>query len=148
MSTFAGPQPGTRSLPSPAFNPSALGATVDPPATLALKLLAIYVYLVTGRALDVSPIWFLHIPMIMLILLIIMTLAAGNLKRAMSSSISKYFLAFTIWVVVCFPFSYWRAGSLPYVQSQLQSFAIFLIIVQLIRSVSDWQKIGGAYAYA
>ncbi len=86
--------------------------------------------------------------MIMLILLIIMTLAGGNLKHAMSSSISKYFLAFTIWVVVCFPFSYWRAGSVPYVQWQLQSFAIFLIIVQMVRSVSDWQKIGGAYAYA
>jgi len=115
---------------------------------MGLKLLAVYVYLVTGRALDVSPIWFLHIPMIMLILLIIMTVAAGNLKHAMSSSISKYFLAFTVWVVVCFPFSYWRAGSMPYVQWQLQSFAIFLIMVQMIRSVSDWQKIGGAYAYA
>jgi O-antigen ligase len=148
MSTLARPHLGTRPLPLPSSNVSAVNANTDPPATLGLKLLAVYVYLVTGRALDVSPIWFLHIPMIMLILLIIMTVAGGNLKRAMSSSISKYFLAFTVWVVVCFPFSYWRAGSMPYVQWQLQSFAIFLIMVQMIRSVSDWQKIGGAYAYA
>jgi O-antigen ligase len=148
MSTFAGPHPGTRPLPLLSPNAPSVNANPDQPATLGLKLLAIYVYLVTGRALDVSPIWFLHIPMIMLILLIIITLARGDLKRAMSSNISKYFLAFTIWVVVCFPFSYWRGGSLPYVQWQLQSFAIFLIMVQMIRSVSDWQKIGGAYAYA
>lgn len=148
MSTFAGPKPGTRPLPSPVFNATSSAAKVDPPSSLAVKLLAVYIYLITGRALDVSPIWFLHIPMIMLILLIIMTIAGGGLKRAMSSSISKYFLAFTIWVVVCFPFSYWRAGSMPYVQWQLQSFAIFLIIVQTVRSASDWQKIGGAYAYA
>jgi hypothetical protein len=116
MSTLARPHLGTRPLPLPSSNVSAVNANTDPPATLGLKLLAVYVYLVTGRALDVSPIWFLHIPMIMLILLIIMTVAGGNLKRAMSSSISKYFLAFTVWVVVCFPFSYWRAGSMPYVQ--------------------------------
>src|SRR5206468_2842561 len=95
-----------------------------------------------------SPIWFLHIPMVMLILLMIMAVARGQIKYVMSSSISKYFLAFTVWVVVCFPFSYWRAGSLPSVRWQLQSFAIFFIIVQMVRSVADWQKIAGAYAYA
>lgn len=148
MSTFAGPQLGTRPLPSrkpPVFQPARVA---EAPASLAIKLLAFYVFLVTGRALDVSRIWYLHIPLMMFILLIIMTVAGGNLKRAMSLNVSKYFLAFTVWVVVCFPFSYWRAGSLPYVQWQLQSFAIFLIIVQTIRSVSDWQKIAGAYAYA
>ena len=148
MSTFAGPQLGTRPLPSSPTVSSASVPTAESSTRLGVKLLAIYVYLVTGRALDVSPIWFLHIPMIMLVVLIVMTLAGGNIKHAMSSSISKYFLGFTIWVVVCYPFSYWRGGSFPYVQWQIQSFVTFVIMVQMIRSVNDWQKIGGAYAYA
>src|SRR3954468_14739507 len=108
MSTFAGPQLGTRRLSTSAPSPSASLASAEAPTRLGVKLLAVYVYLVTGRALDVSRLWVLHIPMIMLILLIVMTFAGGNIKHAMSSSISKYFLAFTIWVVVCYPFSYWR----------------------------------------
>src|SRR4051812_38105462 len=148
MSTFAGPQPGMRTLPASTSTAFAPAADAEHPTRLGVKLLAIYVFLLTGRALDVSPIWFLHIPLIMLLLLMIMTVAGGDIKRAMSSSISKYFAAFTVWVVVCYPFSYWRAGSFPSVQWQLQSFAIFLIIVQMVRSVSDWQKIAGAYAYA
>lgn len=149
MSTLAGPQLGTRPpLPASPSTTFAPGANDEGPTTLGVKLLAIYIFLVAGRALDVSPIWFLHIPLIIFILLMIMTLARGEIKYAMSSSISKYFAAFTVWVVVCFPFSYWRAGSLPSVQWQLQSFAIYLIIVQMVRSVSDWHKIAGAYAYA
>src|SRR4051812_26527496 len=148
MSTFAGPQLGTRPLPSSPTISSASVPAAESSTRLGVKLLAIYVYLVTGRALDVSRLWVLHIPMIMLILLIVMTFAGGNIKHAMSSSISKYFLAFTIWVVVCYPFSYWRGGSFPYVQWQIQSFVTFVIMVQMIRSVNDWQKIGGAYAYA
>ncbi|MFL6451426.1 MAG: O-antigen ligase family protein [Bryobacteraceae bacterium] len=148
MSTFAGPKLGTRPLPTSVSTTLPPIASPEPPTRLGVKLLAIYIFLLTGRALDVSPIWFLHIPMIMLILLMIMTVAGGDLKRAMSSSISKYFAAFTVWVVLCFPFSYWRAGSLPSVQWQLQSFAIFLIIVQMVKSVEDWQKIAVAYAYA
>src|SRR4051812_29626375 len=111
MSTLAGPQPGTRPRSAPASNLTASLARLNPPGKLGLNLLVFYLYLITGRALDFSPIWFLHIPMIMLIVLMIMTVAGGNLNYAMSSSISKYFLAFTIWVVACFPFSYWRAGS-------------------------------------
>jgi O-antigen ligase len=148
MSTFAGPQLGTRPLPASPSTTFAPAENAEPPTRLGVKLLAIYIFLLTGRALDVSRIWFLHIPLIMFILLMIMTLARGDIKRAMSSSISKYFAAFTVWVVVCFPFSYWRAGSLPSVQWQLQSFAIFLIIVQMVRSAGDWRKIAGAYAYA
>jgi O-antigen ligase len=148
MSTFAGPQPRTQLRSSPVFNPPAQISQVNPKTTLGVKLLVVYVYLVTGRLLDFSPIWWVHVPLIILVTLIIMTLAGGDLKYSMSSSVSKYFLAFTLWVVACFPFSYWRAGSMPYVQWQLQSFAVFLIIVQLVRSAEDWRKIGGAYAYA
>src|SRR4051794_5063901 len=148
MSTFAGPQLGTRPLPAATSTTFAPDLQAEPPTRLGVKLLALYIFLLTGRALDVSRIWFLHIPLVIFILLMIMTLARGDIKRALSSSISKYFAAFTVWVVICFPFSYWRAGSLPSVQWQLQSFAIFLIIVQMVRSASDWRKIAGAYAYA
>ena len=147
MSTLASPSLGSRQSSFSSI-PAGIANTAKQSSKFGVLILAIYLYLITGRALDVSPLWVLHIPMIMLILLTVMTFAAGDFKRAFSSTITKYFAAFTVWVVVCFPFSAWRAGSLPSVQWQLQSFAIFFIIVQTVRSRQDWEKIAGAYAYA
>jgi hypothetical protein len=37
---------------------------------------------------------------------------------------------------------------MAYVQYQVQSFVIFLIIVQMVRTKRDWQKVVGGFAYA
>lgn len=115
---------------------------------IASTALAFYIFLLAGRALDVSPIWWLHIPMIMLAALALTTFARGNLQIAFSSKITKYFAAFTAWVFLCFPFSKWRAGSVMPLQWQIQSFLIFLIVVQLIKTKRDWEKAIGGFAYA
>ena len=117
-------------------------------AKIGSTLLAIYIFLLAGRALDVSPIWWLHIPMILLIVLTVTMVARGKLQYAFDSKITKYFAAFTVWVFVCFPFSYWRAHSRIYMQYQVQSFVIFLIIVQMVRTKQDWLKVVGGFAYA
>lgn len=111
-------------------------------------LLGFYVFLLAGRLLDVSPIWWLHIPLLILIVLIVTTLTRGQLQYTFHSKIARYFTAFTIWVFVCFPFSYWRGHSKEYIQYQVQSFVIFLIIVQMVRTKQDWQKVVGGFAYA
>ena len=132
--------------------PSGPASNVDgqsaSPAKIGSTLLAVYIFLLAGRVLDVSPIWWLHIPMILLIVLTFTTISRGKLQHAFSSKITKYFAAFTVWVFVCFPFSYWRASSMASIQKQVQSFVIFLIIVQMVRTTRDWQKVVGGFAYA
>ncbi len=118
------------------------------PAMFAATLLAFYIFLLAGRALDTSRISWMRIPLMLLVVLLFTTIARGNLQFAFSSKITKYFAAFTVWVLVCFPFSKWRAGSMPSIQWQVQSFVIFVIIVQIVRTRRDWQKVIGAFAYA
>ena len=111
-------------------------------------LLGFYVFLLAGRLLDVSPIWWLHIPMMILIVLIFTTISRGQLQYTFNSKIAKYFTALTLWVFVCFPFSYWRGHSKEYLQYQIQSFIIFVIIVQMVRTKRDWERVVGGFAYA
>lgn len=117
-------------------------------AKIGSTLLGFYVFLLVGRLLDVSPIWWLHIPMMILIVLTATTITRGQLQHTFNSKIAKYFTAFTVWVFVCFPFSYWRGHSKMYIQYQIQSFIILLIIVQMVRTKQDWQRVVGGFAYA
>jgi O-antigen ligase len=134
--------------PASGIRPVAQGLQPEASTPIGVTILAIYIFLITGRLLDVSPIAFMRIPLMMLILLVMMVVAKGGFQHSFASSMTKYFAAFTAWVVVCFPFSSWRAGSMPSVQWQLQAFAIYIIVVQLVRTRTDWQKVAGAYAYA
>ena len=139
------------SFPAPAF----AGRVTAVPADVSgqrgkfgILLLAFYVFLLVSRVLDLSPIWWLRVPLILLILLVVLTVARGEIGHAFSSPTTKVFGLFTIWVVVCFPFSYWRAGSIDSVHNAVESFVIFVIIVQMVRTWDDWQKIAGGYAFA
>ncbi len=129
-------------------NRSGLETAYPAKGSIAVKLLAFYIFLVVSRVLDVSPIWFLHIPMILLIVLIITMVFRGDIRTIFSSNISRWYIAFTAWVVLCFPLSSWRSASLHSVQAALLALAIYLVIFQTIKTEAEWRKVTGAYAYA
>ncbi|HEY3938713.1 MAG TPA: O-antigen ligase family protein [Bryobacteraceae bacterium] len=117
--------------------------------TYGSVLLGIYIFLLISRVLDISRIALLHIPMIMLGCLMIGALAQkGGWKGAISSKATLFYGALNVWILVCFPLSSWRGGSLPYVILSLESFVVYLIVVQLIKTSGDWRFVAGAYAYA
>jgi O-antigen ligase len=117
--------------------------------TYGSVLLGVYIFLLISRVLDISRIALLHIPMIMLGCLMIGTLGQkGGWKGAVRSKATLYYAALNFWILVCFPLSSWRAASLQYVVLSLESFVVYLIVVQLIKTSSDWRFVGGAYAYA
>jgi O-antigen ligase len=144
------PRPAKRSLA--AFtSPSSLAQsfrTASSGPDLISTLLAVYVFLLESRVLDLSPIAWMHIPMILLIILILLTLAKGNFRITFQSKISIVFALFTGWVAISVPFSKWRFASIGPFESQLQALVIFVIIVQAIRTPVTYRKITGAYAYA
>ena len=138
-----GPLSRTVGDPVPAFELETQGAERS---SSMVTLLGLYIFLLSSRALDISRISSLHIPMILLALLMVAALAKGDLKFALRSKITVSFLALTTWVCVCFPFSHWRGGSLPFVVTSVESFGVYLIIVQLLRTGRDWRRVANAYA--
>src|SRR4051794_26654341 len=114
----------------------------------SVLIVALYVFVLTSRVLDVSTIWFLRIPLILLVVLSVMAVAGLDLKLAFSSKVTRYQALFTLWVIVCYPFSYWRGGSTDSVILAVESFAIYLIIVQLITTHKAWRAVAGAFAFA
>jgi O-antigen ligase len=139
------PWPATKTADQPPqpFQPEIQDAERS---SFIVKLVALYVFLLSSRVLDVSRIALLHIPLILLGLLVIAALAKGDLKYALRSKITRSFLALNVWVCVCFPFSHWRGGSLPYVVTSVESFAVYLLIFQLVRTATDWRTVAKAYA--
>lgn len=121
--------------------------TESPTGKFTTRLLGFYIFLLVSRVLDLSPIWWMHIPLILLAVLILLTLARGGVKLALASNISRYFGLFTLWVIVSYPFSLWRSASQPWVIGSFEFFLVFLIIVQVVRTAEDWRTVAGGYAY-
>ena len=117
-------------------------------STFSATVIALYIFLLASRVLDVSFIGYFHIPLTLLLGLTITMFAKGDFIYGFSSKITKNFVAFTVWVIVCWPVSLWRGGSTETVELQLQALLIFLIIVQLVRTRKDWEKVASGYAYA
>lgn len=119
-----------------------------PSSKFGIRLLSFYVFLLVSRVLDLSPIWWLHIPLMVLVLLVFSTLAHGGIKFALQSKISRYFGLFTLWVAVSYPFSQWRSESQGEVIGSVEFYLVLLIIVQTVRTPKDWRTVAGGYGYA
>jgi O-antigen ligase len=141
---------------SGARNPAAPGVQVKttaftdaemPPSKVSVNILCFYIFLVVSRVLDVS-LWYLHLPLILLAVLTIIMLARGDFRKLFSSKITRAYTALTVWVLVSYGFSDWRGGSMGSALASLQALAIYLIILQMVRTTADWKRVTGAYAYA
>jgi O-antigen ligase len=127
-----------------------------PPAPVALPdktsfgipLLSVYVFLLISRILDISPLAFLHLPMILLSGLGLIAVAVGDWKNALHSRVTIFYGMLTGWILLCFPLSSWRGGSVEAVVTSVESFGLYLIMVQLIKTIRDWRHVATAFAIA
>ena len=135
--------------------PNATNATIPawesasqpaPTGSFIIWMLALYVFFLSSRILDISGIWYLHLPMLFLAVLIVATLAKGDLKYAFRSKLTTWYLALNVWVCVAFPFSRWRGASVPFVISSIESFGVYLVMVQLLRTERDWRRAASGFA--
>lgn len=120
----------------------------DRSQSVYVSLVALYLFVLVSRVLDLLPLWSFHIPMLLAISATVLTLARGDLRITFHSKIAITFALFTAWIVICVPFSKWRAASLGPLETQVESLVIFVIIVQASRTPEAYRKITGAYAYA
>jgi len=116
--------------------------------SFGITLLGVYVFLLISRILDIAPVGFLHLPMIMLLGLSIMAFSLGDWQKAFQSKVTVFFGLFTVWVIVCFPMSSWRGGSVESVISAVEAFGLYLVIVQLVKNTTDWNRVASAFSYS
>jgi O-antigen ligase len=143
--------PGGR-VPPQVENQSALPpgeeTTRQSKTSFGVTLLGIYVFLLISRILDVAPVGFLHLPMIMLLGLGVMAVSVGDWQKALQSKVTIFYGMFTGWVLVCFPMSDWRGGSLDSVILAVEAYGLYLVIVQLVKTAADWNRLALAFSYA
>jgi O-antigen ligase len=127
------------------------GRAMADPGKLSATLLAIYVFIIASRILDLSSIAHFHIPLILFILVGLFTIGIvlqNGIQGFLDNKASFCFVGLTVWVLVAFPLSRWRAASLPHVQATVQGLVIFAAVVQIGSTFENWRRLAGAFAYA
>lgn len=112
------------------LNPLAIAAT-SPLQNAGFKLLLLFLFFAFSRVLDMT-LPSLHLPLILSLMVLLVTLATGGLARVAASPIGRLMLAFTVWMLVCLPFSQWKGGSFEMLKEiWLRSLLCFVMVAGL-----------------
>lgn len=116
-------------IPAP-VNPLAIAAT-SPLQSAAFKLLLLFLYFAFSRVLD-HTLPSLHLPFILSVIVLLLTAASGGAVRILTLPIGRLLLAFTLWMLICLPFSQWKGGSFGMLtDTWLRSLLCFVMVTGL-----------------
>lgn len=120
--------------------------------SIASRLVALYVFLLFCRILELLPFFGfgrLRVMLVVTIVALITVFLTGNLVRAIKTPIGVLLIALTGWMIVCMPFSTWRAESLDqFLNNWLKSLAVFFIVAGLGGTASSFGKVMSAMGWA
>ena len=127
---------------------SARTGDVGPLSGLGIVLLLLFLFLSYSRLTDTFITTGSVVFTISLAALCI-SIATGGLQRAVSGRIGLWLCAFTAWLLLAVPFSFWRGGSVEVLRELwLKSFLAFLIVAGLPRSINHCRLAGYAIGIA
>ena len=86
-------------------------ATPTPLQGVAFRIMQAYVFISVSRVLELTPLRELRLPLILFILMLITTVATGNVSRVVRSPVWICTILFTGWVFIATLFSTWRGDS-------------------------------------
>lgn len=99
-----------------------------------LVLILIYLFMLGSRVQDF--VYFLHLPMIVMLLSLLAAIGSGALVRVMTSRIAALLLGMTVWMGLSVPFSVWIGGAMQaYIYKWVQPALIFVITATLLSTV-------------
>ena len=90
-----------------------------------------YLFVMYSRLFDVVLSSF-EIPFIITTLVLAATLFTGGFQRAIGTPAGKALFMFTVWMLLCVPFSVWRSGSLQVFQGWAKAALSFAYVVALV----------------
>jgi O-antigen ligase len=119
---------------------------------IATRLVALYVFLLFCRILEMLPFFGLgHLRLMVLVTVaaLLVVFLTGNLIRALKTPIGALLIAWTAWMVVCMPFSTWRSETLDqFLNNWLKSLMVFFIVAGLASSTIAFEKVTSAMGWA
>lgn len=113
----------------------------------ALRLFLVYLFLIFSRVLEFVLVGY-HIPALMFLMAIPAAVMCGALSKVRLSGPMRWLLVFTLWFLVCIPFSVWRGGSVQQARILLMAVASMVPIIGLPAEMRDLRKIFFAIAAA
>ena len=123
-------------IPPGRFEPAPVQDVAPSPiAQLGFVTLLMFLFVSYSRLIDFR-FSYLHLPMITSIFALTIAILSGGIKRAFTSRVGMCLCAFTIWILIAIPFSFWRGGSVHFFRELWsKSFLVFLIIPGLILTI-------------
>ncbi len=103
----------------------------NPFQMIGFGILLVFLFILFSRTFDVVA-SSLQIPFTVSCLVLAATVFSGGILRVTQHKIGRYFLAFTAWMGIAVPFSFWRSGSVTVFQGWLKAFLVYVCIVALI----------------
>jgi O-antigen ligase len=90
-----------------------------------------------------------YIAFITSLVALIMCIVTGGLSRAFASGIGFWLSAFSVWILLAIPFSFWPGGSVQMLRDVwLKSFLVFPIVAGLPRTAKDCRLVAYSLAAA
>jgi hypothetical protein len=120
----------TRNLTSSAAFPNVTSAR-NPFQAIGFGILLLFLFILFSRTFDVV-LSSLHIPYVVTCLVLAASIFGGGVMSVGRHKIGRYLLAFTAWMALTIPFSFWRSGSTMTFQGWLKAFVVYVCIVSLI----------------
>lgn len=115
---------------TPIRNPFEIAAS-SPLQNVGFGLLLLFLFLAFSRVLDhLLP--NVRLALVLSLVVFLITMATGGYRRVIKSPIGLLLLAFTVWMVICVPFSSWRGGSFKLLKDAwLRSLLCFVMVMGL-----------------
>jgi O-antigen ligase len=131
---------------------SAVEAPARERVPVATRLVALYVFLLFCRILEMLPFFGLgqlRLMVLVTVVALLVVFLTGNLVRALKTPLGTLLVAWTAWMVVCMPFSTWRGETLDqFLNNWLKSLMAFFIVAGLAGTVSAFEKVQSAMGWA
>jgi O-antigen ligase len=116
-----------------------------PGGGVGLASLLVFLFLTFSRLSD-AFLANLYLPLISALVAMLALVASGGLARGLWNRPAAYLAAFTAWLVVATPFSYWRGGSVDLLLDWGKSALVFLLVAGLTRTSRHCALVAGTFA--
>lgn len=138
--------PAGLAVPRPAGRTSPVGD--KPGFDLGFVFLVLFVFVSTSRIFD-TLLPYLHIPFVLAVLAGLFMVPSGALARAFETNVAKLMALFTVWMLICVPFSMWRGGSVMMLQNMWsKSYVLLVMIAGMASTFGRVKKIIVTITYA
>src|SRR3974390_371509 len=104
-----------------------------------LYVLLLYLFMFVNRLPELVP-W-LRIGLLLIPIMLVGLVLTQKVRVLLDARSGRWLIAFTIWVAICVPLSFWPGGSFIAFITTAQSLAMVAFILAFVRSLRDVMRV-------